>query len=59
MKENKNQERGDQKDPNILPATEVVKNPNPRANENIEGTKETSDDQKNSTGSEITDGEDA
>ena len=59
MKENKNRERDDKKDPNILPATEVVRNPNPRANENIGKPKESTGDQKNSTGSEITDGEDA
>ena len=49
--------------PNVLPATEVVENPNPRANENIrERTADPEAGQDASTsgvGSEITDGEDA
>ncbi|MFL5774135.1 MAG: hypothetical protein ACJ75F_13320 [Flavisolibacter sp.] len=46
---------------NVLPPTEIVENPNPRANENIQRTEQNeSDDQKTTgVGSEITDGEDA
>jgi hypothetical protein len=48
--------------PNVLPATEVARNPNPRANENLpqpptpDGQME---DAPAGVGSEITDGEDA
>ena len=59
MKEDKSQERDQEKDPNVLPATEIVKNPNPRANENITEVNKSPGDQKHSTGTEITDGEDA
>jgi hypothetical protein len=52
-----------QHEPNVLPATEVVKNPNPRANENVrERTEDPATDTDAPTsgvGSEITDGEDA
>ena len=57
-KKNNNSER----QPSNLPATEIVKNPNPRANENIRerNTDDKSADQKSTgVGSEITDGEDA
>ena len=41
-----------------LPATEIVRNPNPRANENINGPGQQDDKGKTSgAGSEITDGE--
>lgn len=47
---------------NVLPATEIARNPNPRANENI-SEKITQTDGQNEpatgVGSEITDGEDA
>ena len=51
-----------ERQPSNLPATEIVKNPNQRANENIRETKdkdETSDHPTTGVGSEITDGEDA
>jgi hypothetical protein len=51
-----------ERQPSNLPATEIVKNPNPRANENIreEETEENSTDERTTgVGSEITDGEDA
>jgi len=51
-----------ERQPSNLPATEIVKNPNPRANENIreDDVDETSTDERTSSvGSEITDGEDA
>ena len=51
-----------QREPSNLPATEIVKNPNPRANENIrERSQEdkTIDEPATGVGSEITDGEDA
>jgi hypothetical protein len=53
---------GTERQPSNLPATEIVKNPNPRANENIrDDDKETqiSDQPATGVGSEITDGEDA
>ena len=58
MEENKNKIKDAKKEPNVLPATEVVKNPNPRANENIRTKKKTSAGEKQTTGREITDGED-
>ena len=58
MKEDKNQEREHEKDPNVLPATEIVKNPNPRANENITEGDKSPGVEKHSPGTEITDGED-
>jgi len=50
------------REPSNLPATEIVKNPNPRANENIR--KHSDDDvsrneSSEEVGTEITDGEDA
>jgi len=47
--------------PSNLPATEIVKNPNPRANENIREKieEDTKDEPVTGVGSEITDGEDA
>ena len=57
MKEYKDKKSESDKEPNILPATEVKKNPNPRANENIPD-KEKATDQKDESGTEITDGED-
>jgi hypothetical protein len=48
--------------PSNLPATEIVKNPNPRANENIhenDNEQETTEERTTGVGSEITDGEDA
>lgn len=46
------------KENSILPATEVVRNPNPRANENINGPEQQDDKGKTTgVGSEITDGE--
>ena len=45
---------------NVLPPTEIVENPNPRANENIKNdTNETSEQKTSGVGTEITDGEDA
>jgi hypothetical protein len=47
---------------NVLPATEIVENPNPRANENIRSKEDDTAQEKHDTsgvGSEITDGEDA
>jgi hypothetical protein len=58
MEENKNKTKHPKKEPNVLPATEVVKNPNPRANENILGEENTSTGKDKKPGSEITDGED-
>ena len=51
-----------ERQPSNLPATEIVKNPNPRANENIpedDADKTRTDERTSSVGSEITDGEDA
>ena len=51
-----------ERQPSNLPVTEIVKNPNPRANENIRerNTEDKTVDQKSTgVGSEITDGEDA
>jgi len=48
--------------PNVLPATEIARNPNPRANENIRDKITRTDGQNEpatGVGSEITDGEDA
>jgi hypothetical protein len=65
MKEDSSQQNGNkdqQTESNVLPATEVVSNPNPRANENIqnrESVSETGNSDDSLTGSEITDGEDA
>ena len=51
------------KEPNILPATEIASNPNPRANENIPERTAQHDKpaggSENGINSEITDGEDA
>ncbi len=47
---------------NVLPPTEIVENPNPRANENVASQSTSSGDknkQDQGVGSEITDGEDA
>ena len=46
--------------PKAQPVTEIVENPNPRANENIRDEEETvaDNDTPSLTGSEITDGED-
>lgn len=49
-------------EPNVLPATEIARNPNPRANENIKEKITRTDGQNEPStgvGSEITDGEDA
>jgi len=63
MKEDPQTSAKDQKrEPNVLPPTEVVANPNPRANENLQDKSgETTMDNNDPalTGSEITDGEDA
>ena len=61
QKNNREHERMN-KTANVLPATEIVENPNPRANENLPRKDEmdrkgTNDDIE--AGSEITDGEDA
>jgi hypothetical protein len=51
-----------ERQPSNLPATEIVKNPNPRANENIreeEAEENSTDERTTGVGSEITDGEDA
>ncbi len=49
-----------QREPNVLPPTEVSKNPNPRANENITtGETKNRNEDTEGVGSEITDGEDA
>ncbi len=45
-------------EPNVLPATEIAKNPNPRSNENIKNQNTKSTKTPNGVGSEITDGED-
>ena len=51
------------REPNVLPPTEIVQNPNPKANENIRvRTDEPQSQDKEPSygvGSEITDGEDA
>jgi hypothetical protein len=45
---------------NVLPPTEIVENPNPRANENIQRNDTAqAEDSSFGVGSEITDGEDA
>jgi len=46
--------------PKAQPVTEIVENPNPRANENIRDEEDTvaDNDTPSLTGSEITDGED-
>ena len=47
--------------PNVIPATEIAKNPHPRANENIQEKITRTDGQhepSTDVGSEITDGED-
>ena len=51
-----------ERQPSNLPATEIVKNPNPRANENIhedDADETRTNERTSSVGSEITDGEDA
>ena len=62
-KQNPSEEKPEKQwEPNVLPATEIRQNPNPRANENIKDrTNIQNPDPKNTsgTGSEITDGEDA
>lgn len=60
--ENKFPDNEQAKEPNVLPPTEVIQNPNQKANENIRvKTDEPGDSsiQNNQVGSEITDGEDA
>ena len=50
----------EKRESNVLPATEVTKNPNPRANENITtGETKNRNEDTEGVGSEITDGEDA
>ncbi|MFL5740547.1 MAG: hypothetical protein ACJ75B_10050 [Flavisolibacter sp.] len=47
--------------PAVIPATEIARNPNPRANENVQQDKNDASKNTDSTdkvGSEITDGED-
>jgi len=46
---------------NVLPPTEIVENPNPRANENIQRNdpNDSGEQTTSGVGSEITDGEDA
>ena len=47
------------KEPNVLPATEIPVNPNPRANANLSDKEELKDSKNriSGVGSEITDGE--
>jgi hypothetical protein len=50
----------ERRQPNVLPATEIAQNPNPRANENIRTeTDQNKKQDASGVGSEITDGEDA
>lgn len=48
-----------QHQPNVLPATEVPRNPNPRANANLVDEPSEEEGPTTGVGSEITDGEDA
>lgn len=63
MDTNQNLPDNTRREPNVLPPTEIVQNPNPKANENIRVRSEEPKTQDNEpaegVGSEITDGEDA
>jgi hypothetical protein len=59
MDTGKKNNNASERQPSNLPATEIVKNPNPRANENIREDAEANEDETTGVGSEITDGEDA
>lgn len=63
MEDQKNADNKTGREPHVQLPDKVVKNPNPRANENIhvstDKPKPQNNEQANDVGSEITDGEDA
>jgi len=63
MKDQKNADNKSRREPYVTPPDKLVKNPNPRANENIHANTDQATPQtkepEHGVGSEITDGEDA